>query len=162
MRLSPPDGRMFWGYKSLISTLRSMIRSRILMEVLCLLLLVLSIGVIPERCHAFEAERTHENHFRIAPETIWNHSSMPLTPFENRCSCSSSTSPCCVDARHSTPKESQVPLVSGDTPRRLPVLQTTIMRPFESKPLSETSKSVRDLSSLDQEEFFLVNCTFLI
>ncbi len=141
---------------------RRMIRSRILMGILCLLFLMLSVRVASKSCHAFEKEKAHENHYQFAQSLKGNHSSMPRIPPENPCSCSSSVSSCCMGAINSMSKNSHVSLLCGNTLRQASLLQATIMKPSAYMPISRKDRCFDDFNSLLQEEFFLVNCTFLI
>jgi len=153
---------MLWKHGCLISTLRRVIRSQILMGLLCLFVLVFLMRVTPNSCNAFDTEKAHKNHFHIAPRMIWDHSSMPRPPFEHRCSCSFSMSTCCTGTIYHTPKRPYVSLSSRDSARQLSLLQASMIRPFDSKLLSQRARRFRDFNSINQEEFFLVNCTFLI
>jgi hypothetical protein len=150
------------GYKRVISTLRCMIRSRILIGFLCHSFLLLSIWVIPESCNALERERSHKNHFRIVPGINGNLSSVPRIPHEDRCSCSFPGRSCCMGPMNSTPKNSHISLVCGDNLRRLSVLQAAMIKPFDHKPLIQKDRCFYHSNSLDQREVFLVNCTLLI
>jgi hypothetical protein len=150
------------GCKRFISTLRCMIRSRILIGFLCLSFLLLSIWVTPESCNALERERPHKNHFRIVPSINGNLSSVPRIPHEGRCSCSFPGRSCCMGPMNSTPKNSHMSLVCGDNLRRLSARQAAVIKPFDHKPLIQKDRCFHHSNSLDQREVFLVNCTLLI
>jgi len=153
---------MVRGHNCLISILRSMTRSRILMGILCILFLVLSIRVASKSCHAFEKEKAHENHYDFAQSLNGDHSSMARIPLENPCSCSSSESSCCKCAIKKAPKNSRVTLLYRDTLRQLSVLQAVVIKLSDYIPLSQKGRCFDDFNSFLQEESFLVNCTFLI
>jgi len=153
---------MSWGYNRVVCSLRSMTKSRILVGLLCLSLLAISSGVIPESCSAFEREKPHKNHSHIALGIDWSHPSIPRIPLENRCPCSSSVSSCCMGPIHSTPKNSHASLSYREAPRRLSVPQATMIKPFDQKPLIQKDGCFHNSNSLDQKEVFLVNCTLLI
>jgi hypothetical protein len=153
---------MFWAHNHPISTLRSMIRSRILIGPLCLLFLVLLIRAGTQRCFAPETEKAHGQYVHIVPVTNWNHAPKPHIPSENGCACSFSVDSCCMDATSNTPKNFHVFLTHGDNPRRSSTLQAAMIRPFESTPLRHRDSHFRDSNSFDHKESFLVNCTFLI
>ena len=142
--------------------LRRMIRSRILMGILCLLFLMLSVRVTSKSCHAFEKEKAHENHYYFAQSLKGNHSSMPRIPLENPCSCSSSVSSCCMGTMNNTSKNSHVSLPCRDTLRQLSLLEAVVIKLSAYIPLSQRDRCFDDFSSFLQEESFLVNCTFLI
>ncbi len=142
--------------------LRRMIRSRILMGILCLIFLMLSVRVASKSCHAFEKEKAHENHYQFAQSLKGNHSSMPRIPSENPCSCSSSVSSCCMGTMNNTSKNSHVSLLSGNIPRQLSVLQAVVIKLSDYIPLSQEGRCFDNFNSFLQEESFLVNCTFLI
>lgn len=150
------------GYKRFISTLRCMIRSRILIGFLCLSFLLLSIWVTPESCNALERERPHKNHFRIVPGINGNLSSVPRIPHEDRCSCSFPGRSCCMGPMNSTPKNSDMSLVYGDNLRPLSVLQAAMMKPFGHKPLNLKDRCFHNFNSFNQKAAFLANCAFLI
>ena len=141
---------------------RSIIRSRILMGILCILFLILSIRVASKSCHAFEKEKVHDNHYHFAQSLNGDHSSMPRIPLENVCSCSSSESSCCMGAMNSIYKNSLISLLCGNTLRQLSVLYATMIKPSAYIPLSQKEICFHDFNSSLQKEFFLVNCTFLI
>jgi len=153
---------MSWGYNRGMCTLCSMTKSRILVGLLCLSLLVLSSGVIPESCNALERERPHKNHFRIVPGIKGNLSSVPRIPHEDRCSCSFPGRSCCMGPINSAPQNSDMSLVYGDNLRRLSVLQVAMIKPFDHRPLIQKDGCFHNSNSLDQKEVFLVNCTLLI
>ena len=153
---------MFLGNNCLMVVLSSMTRSRTFTGLLCLLFLMLPIRVIATSCNAFEMEKAHINHFHITPGINWNHSLMSHAPFGNGCSCSSSASSCCMGAVASTPKDSNASLPCRDTLRQLSILKTTMTIPFAYTPLVRQYRYFQNFSSFHQEEFFLVNCTFLI
>ena len=153
---------MVWRHKCLMSILRSMIRSRIFMGILCLLFLMLSVRVASRSCHAFEKEKAHENHYQFAQSLNGDYSSMSRIPFENHCSCSSSVSSCCIGTMNSTSQNSHVSLLSGNTLRQLSVLQAVVIKLSDYIPLSQKGRCFDDFNSFLQEKFFLVNCTFLI
>jgi len=142
--------------------LRRMIRSRILMGILSLLFLMLSVRAASRSCHAFEKEKAHENHYQFAQILNGDHSSMPRIPLESSCSCSSSVSSCCMGTMNSISQNSHVSLLSGNIPRQLSVLQAVVIKLSAYIPLSQKDRCFDDFNSLLQEEFFLVNCTFLI
>jgi len=142
--------------------LRRMIRSRILMGILSLLFLMLSVRAASRSCHAFEKEKAHENHYQFAQSLNVGHSSIPRIPLESSCSCSSSVNSCCMGTMNSISQNSHVSLLSGSTLRQLSLLYDTVIKPSAFIPLREKDRCFDDLNSLLQEEFFLVNCTFLI
>ena len=146
----------------MILVLRKIIRSRILMGILCLLFLMLLIRMASMSCHAFEKEKAHENHYQLAQGLNGNYSSMPRVPLDNVCPCSSSVSSCCMCATKNIPKNSRVSLLSGNTLRQLSVLQAVVVKLYDYIPLSQKDRCFDDFNSFLQEEFFLVNCTFLI
>ncbi len=141
---------------------RSIIRSRILMGILCILFLILSIRAASKSCNAFEKEKAHRSHFHIATGINLNHSSMPRIPLENVCPCSSSENSCCRCDIKSTTKNSHISLLCGNTLRQLSVLYATMIKPSAYIPLSQKEICFHDFNSSLQKEFFLVNCTFLI
>ena len=153
---------MIRGQSCFISILRSMIRSRTLIWILCVLFLMLSIKVAPNSCNASEMERGHENHFHIVSGVTWNHSSMPGIPIENCCSYTSSVSSCCMDAINNKLVNSHVSLPCRDTLRQLSALQITVIEPSACTPLGQKERFFPDLNSFLQKDFFLDNCTFLI
>ena len=142
--------------------LRRMIRSRILIGILCLLFLILSIRVVSRSCHAFEKEKAHENHYYFAQSLKGNHSSIPRIPLESSCSCSSSVSSCCMGTMNSISQNSHVSLLSGSTLRQLSVLQAVVIKLSDYIPLSQKDRCFDNFNSFLQKESFLVNCTFLI
>ena len=151
---------MIRGESCFISVLGSMIRSRTLTGVLCLLVLMLSIRFAPENCNASEVEKAHKGYFDIARGIDWNSSTMPGIPIEN--CCSSSVSSCCMDAIEKTLKSSLVALHCRDTLRQLSALQITVREPSACTPLGQKERFFPDLNSFLQKDFFLDNCTFLI
>lgn len=149
-------------YKRFIWTLRSMIRSRILIGFLCLAFIVLSSRMTRASCNALEKENPHKNHFRIGQAINGNLSSVPRIPHEDRCSCSFPWRSCCMGPTNSTPKNSHMSLFYGDNLRRLSVLHAPMMKPFDHKPLIQKNGCFHYSNALDQREVFLVNCTLLI
>lgn len=148
------------GLEAFMWILHSMIRSRTLIWILCLLFLMLSIKVAPNSCNASEMERDHKNRYHIASGVTWNHSSMPGIPIEN--CCSSSVRSCCMDAIEKTLKSSLVALHCRDTLRQLSALQITVIEPSACTPLGQKERFFPDPNSFLQKDFFLDNCTFLI
>lgn len=151
---------MIRGQSCFISILRSMIRSRTLIWILCLLVLMLSIRVVPEDCKASDVEKAHKGYFDIHQGMGWNPPSMPGIPIEN--CCSSSMSSCCIDVTRNTLKSSLVALHCRDTLRQLSALQITVIEPSACTPLGQKERFFPDLNSFLQKDFFLDNCTFLI
>ncbi len=151
---------MIRGQSCFISILRRMIRSRILIWILCLLVLMLSIRFAPENCNASEVEKAHKSYFDIRQGMGWNPSSMPGIP-TGSC-CSSSVRSCCMDATEKTLKSSLAALPCRDTLRQLSALQITVIEPSACTPLGQKERFFPDLNSFLQEDFFLDNCTFLI
>ncbi len=153
---------MFWVHHRPISTLQSMIGFPILMGSLCLLFLSLLMRVGTQSCIAHETEKAHGKHVHFLPTTNWTRTPEPRIPSQSDCTCSFSVDACCRGATSNPPKKSHAFLTYRDNLPRLSLAQTTMIKPFESKPLRYRDRGFRDSNSFDQEEFFLVNCTFLI
>jgi hypothetical protein len=153
---------MFWGYNRFMWTLRNMTKSRILVGLLCLSFLVLSVKVVPESCNALERESPHMNHLPIVPGINWNLSSMPRLPHGNQCSCSLPGGGCCMGPINSTPKNSHVSLFYRDNLRPVSILQATMMKPFDHKPLNLKDRCFHNFNSFNEKAAFLANCTLLI
>ncbi len=140
-----------------------MIKYRIFIVILCLLFLMVSIRMAPKMCNASEMEKAQENHFHMAQGMNLNYYHMTHNiPFENGCSCSSFISPCCMGDINNMLENLHVSLLYRDILRQLFVLQTTMTNSFDYKPLSQKYRYLHDFNSLQQKDFFLVNCTFLI
>lgn len=137
-------------------------RSRICIGFLCFLFLILSMNPALKECRAFGMEKAHKTRQQITLGIDWYNSSIPNTPLENSCSCSSSASSCCKGTMNNKPKISHISLSSGDTFRQLSVLSTTMIESSDYTPLNQKNRFFRTFNSLHSKEFFLVNCTFLI
>jgi hypothetical protein len=71
-------------------------------------------------------------------------------------------SSCSMGTMNSISQNSHVSLMCGNTLRQASLLQATIIKPSAYMPISQKDRCFDDFNSLLQEEFFLVNCTFLI
>jgi hypothetical protein len=153
---------MVWKPGCLISVFRCRVRCQAVIGLLCLFVLVVSGGGSPKSCGALETERVEKKHLHIAPGVFWKHVSGSRPPSENDCSCSVSLTSCCIDGSYNAPKGSHAFLRSRDDPRPISGLRPTMIRPLDLEPLGKTDGHFCNFISIDQREFFLVNCAFLI